>query len=236
MFIISCKYNKTSNYVINLCQQIRNFHSNELIMVVDSDSDDKSYFDELKKYNVIIDDAKNKNWMIGAYWRGYKKFPNEHYYFCFHDSMKVKANLDYLKEKPLNLIATFDRIPDSAFVAWNYRIEHDTTYDYSMVKKTKGRGCYGPIFMCNNDIMTSMFNHGVHKILPNNKSETGCLEGLYGLIFELEGFDLDDCSMYGDILELESPNGKSGGRPHNTTWQFPIEKFYASLIDNMRRN
>ena len=47
MCIIPCRYDGASNYIINLVTQIRSFHPTELIMVVDSDSPDKSYFSKL---------------------------------------------------------------------------------------------------------------------------------------------------------------------------------------------
>ena len=55
MFVIPCKFNPNYPFIINLVEDIRNYHPSEKIVVVDSDSEDKSYFDELIKYDVIID-------------------------------------------------------------------------------------------------------------------------------------------------------------------------------------
>lgn len=233
MFIIPCKYNSESNYIVNLIKQIRDFHPNEKIMVVDSGSDDKSYFSLLSEYNVLIEDVNNKNWMIGAYWHGYEKYPNEEFYFFMHDSMYVKANLDYLKENDLTLIATFNRLASASFNAWNERIKNETKINSEYIKN-EGIGCYGPIFFCKNKVITKLFELNAHILLPNNKSETGFMEGAIGLFLESLGYDLTKCSLFGDILQLESPGGKSGEYPHNTSWQFPVEKFYASHKDNTR--
>ena len=234
MFVIPCKYNATSNYIIDLVTQIREYHSDEKIMVVDSDSSDKSYFSQLESLNVIVEDVANTNWMIGAYWHGYKKFPDEDFYFFFHDSMKVKANLDYLKEKNLFLLADFNREAARSFNAWNDKILQETKIDKRFIK-SNGRGCYGPIFGCKNWVMKSLLEKGVDKLLPSNKRETGFCEGAYGLFFESLGFNLSDCVLYGDILKLESPGGKSGPYPHDTSWEYPIEKFYASHQDQRRK-
>ena len=109
MFVIPCKYNNNYPFIIGLVKDIRFYHPKDKIVIVDSDSNDKSYFDEVKKYDVIIEDSQNINWMIGAYWYVYKKYPNEEFYFFMHDSMKVKDNLDYLKEKDLTTIMYFNR-------------------------------------------------------------------------------------------------------------------------------
>ena len=45
MFVIPCKYNKEFPFVIDLVKNIREFHTTEKIVVVDSNSSDKSYFD-----------------------------------------------------------------------------------------------------------------------------------------------------------------------------------------------
>lgn len=234
MFIIPCKFSKKSNSIISLVSQIRHFHPSELIMVVDSDSEDKEYFIDLEPFNIVIEDVANKNWMVGAYWHGYQTYPNEDFYFCFHDSMNVKANLNYLKERDLFTLATFNRSVGGSFNAWNDRIRNETTIDPKFIHHN-GKGCYGPIFGCKNKVMKSLYEKNAHKLLPSNKTETGYMEGAFGLFFESLGYDLTQCALYGDILELESEGGKSGPPPHNTSWQFPIEKFYLSHIDEGRK-
>jgi len=231
MFIISCKYTKTSNHIINLVSDIRKYHDDEKILVVDSDSSDKTYFNALEKYNAEILDVANQNWMVGAYWKGFFKYPNENFYYCFHDSMRVKDNLDYLKQKELTMLATFNRTGHISFNAWNKRINTETKYKVT----NTGYGCYGPIFMISNRLFTNLYNNNAHVLLPANKAETGFMEGAFGALFECEGFNLMECSLYGDILEQESPGGKSYPQPFYTGWQYPIEKFYASHIDNTRK-
>jgi len=227
MFVIPCKYNPKFPFVIQLVDDIRKYHKNEKIVVVDSDSDDKSYLDILKNdFNVIIEDVANRNWMVGAYWYVFKKYPNEDFYYFMHDSMRVKDNLDYIKEKDLTIIMDFPR-NIAYFNSWGDRITNESKYEY----KLDGRGCYGPIFFCKNKVMKKMQDMGADKFLPINKQETGYCEGCYGFFLEDQGYDLSECSLYGDVLEQEKPTGMSGYYPHKTDWQYPIEKFYASQID-----
>lgn len=229
MFVISCKYNPNFPFIIQLVKDIRTYHPTEKIVVVDSDSNDKSYFEILKEYDVIIEDVNNNNWMVGAYWHAYNKYPNEEFYFFLHDSMRVKANLDYLKERDLVTLMNFDRVLGN-FNTWGERITLESEYNYL----NEGSGCYGPIFFCKNKVMKRMLEMGANKFLPNNKAETGYCEGCYGFFFEEQGYDLTQCSLFGDVLFNESPSGKSGLPPHKTDWQFPVEKFYASHVDKNR--
>jgi glycosyltransferase involved in cell wall biosynthesis len=54
MFVIACKYNPKFPFIIHLVESIRKFHPTEKIVVVDSDSDDKSYFSQIEKSLELI--------------------------------------------------------------------------------------------------------------------------------------------------------------------------------------
>ncbi len=224
MFVIPCKFSKVHNYVIQLVKDIRQHHPSERIVVVDSDSEDRSYFPEITPYGVIIEDIHNRMYGIGAFWHCYRKFSEEQYYYVLHDTMRVKANLDSFKGKDLTIIATFNRMVSTSFNKFSDKINADTQYKY----KHEGKGVMGPIFMLKRTLADKLAAKGFDKIVPTNKAECGCMEGAMGFVFEAEGYDVEKCSLYGDILALESPGGRSGPYPHNTSWQHPIEKFYAS--------
>jgi hypothetical protein len=229
MFVIPCKYNPKFPFIINLVDGIRRYHPTEKIVVVDSNSEDKSYFNELSKYDVTIENVSNLNWMIGAYWHAFKKYPNEEFYFFLHDSMIVKENMDYLKERDLTTLMYFDRTVGN-FNTWGDLITQNSAYEYI----PQGYGCYGPLFFCKNKVMKRMLEMGADKFLPSSKAETGYCEGCYGFFLEEQGYNMKECSLYGDVLEIHSPSGKSGLPPHTTDWQYPIEKFYASYLDPKR--
>ncbi len=231
MFVIPCKYSSKCNSILTLVQDIRKYHKTEKIVVVDSASDDKSYFLELEKYNVDIQDVSNRNWAIGAYWHVYFKYPNEDFYFMIHDTMRVKANLDYLKEKDLTTIATFNRSINPSFNMWNDKINTETKYKVSQ----HGNGVYGPMFLCKNKVMKRLYDCNVNVLLPTCKAEMGYMEGGFGAIFEADGYNMTHCSLFGDIIQHESPGGKSYPYPFNTNWQYPIEKFYGHIIDENRK-
>ena len=73
MFVIPCKYTSKSP-IIECVKSIRRHYPNDLIVVVDSDSDDKSYFEEVGKYDAIVEDVSNKNFVNGALWHCFKKY------------------------------------------------------------------------------------------------------------------------------------------------------------------
>jgi hypothetical protein len=230
MFVIPCKFNPRFPHVVRLVQSIRDFHPNSKILVVDSDSTDKSYVEQLKVFGVTVADICNRNWMVGAYWYGYNTYPNEEFYYFLHDSMVLKGNIDYLREADLTTLMYFDRTIGN-FNSWGNLITAHSKYFYV----NSGLGCYGPIFFCKNIVMYRMRQMRADIFLPRTKAETGYCEGAYGFFFESQGYDLSSTSLYGDVLANERVGGKSGPFPHFTKWQYPIEKFYASPEDPDRR-
>ena len=227
MFVIPCKYSPVHNYIVPLVQQIRKWHPTEPIVVVDSDSDDKSYMAALAEYDVRIEDVANHYWMVGAYWHAFKKWPDEPFYYFLHDSMIVKGNMDYLKDNELTVFACFERNVLQEFGCMSKPIEEHTCFRWTK----NGYGCAGPIFFCQNQVMRFLREHGCDRVLPTNKLETGGCEAAFGLFFEGLGYKIgpdDGHNLHGNILFEESPKGRSGPPPHDTSWQYPIEKFYAS--------
>ena len=48
---------------------------------------------------------------------------------------------------------------------------------------------FGPIFMCKKTVMKKLYKKRFHKILPTNKLEQMCMERLFGIAFQQEGYD-----------------------------------------------
>lgn len=229
MFVIPCKYIKTYPAIQILIDDIRKFHPTEKICVVDSNSSDKSYFDDIKKYdNVIIEDVGNIYYQIGANWHAYKTYPDEDFYYFLHDSMRIKANLDYLKKEDLTVFMYFHRF--GGFEAFSTKIDNETKFKY----KFGGNGVQGPIYFCKNKVMKTLLEMGADKILPTTKQETGACEGCYGFFFEDIGYDLIKCSMYGDVFDnlknsyADGPNYSNSARA--SARFFPIEKYILSRL------
>ena len=107
LFVISCYYDGTNNAIFNCTNSIIEHYNEPNIVVVDSDSPDKSYFSKLRQKSINVLDAKNRNYDTGAYWIAFKKFNNyEHYYFL-QDSIKIKENLINYEAKDLTTFRYF---------------------------------------------------------------------------------------------------------------------------------
>jgi hypothetical protein len=234
MFIITCKYSSQHNYIFQLIQDIQKFHTNARICVVDSDSEDKTYLQTLKEMGVLAEDAKNQHYHVGGYWYGFKKYPDEDFYYFLHDAMRIKDNLDYLKEHDFKCIGHFQYGPGQNMAA--NQLAQYTKYDII----NTGYGIGGPIFFCKNWLIKKLYNNGVDKLLPThnfytthlpNGQKISWLDGIsapamercYGCIITQEGFNIPSHSLLGDICFA----GQAWFSDGNTSWQYPLEKFTA---------
>ena len=87
---------KEGGYIKECVQKIIAHYPEDDILVVDSDSKDKSYMDGLRKYkNVVIADYKNQNYEYGAIRYGFLNNKNKYDVFFFiQDSMKIEGEID----------------------------------------------------------------------------------------------------------------------------------------------
>ena len=93
LFVISCYFDGSNDAIFNCTDSILNNYNKPKIIVVDSDSPDKSYFDKLKSKSIEVLDAKNRNYDTGAYWIAFNKFNDYDHYYFLQDSIKIKENL-----------------------------------------------------------------------------------------------------------------------------------------------
>tara|TARA_Y100000593_G_scaffold74585_1_gene137360 strand:- start:434 stop:1216 length:783 start_codon:yes stop_codon:yes gene_type:complete len=198
VFVIPCKYSDTRPFIYNCIQSIRKYHD-DTIIVVDSDSDDKSYFDVLKNgfEDVIIEDIANKNYMTGAVWYAYEKYKAKNYYFL-HDSTELLGNISEYDEydvTPVIISNSVDRwkwpkIDKSGTEVRNpdwskSKVEEHTNLKF---KLSDFRVIVGPMFLCKVDVLKKLKEIGFDKILPENKSGMEHMERLFGLVFEHFGY------------------------------------------------
>lgn len=107
VFIIPCFYDGTNQSIFRCVNSILKFYKNPKIVVIDSDSPDKSYFKKLLEKKVTILDVKNKNFDTGAYWIGYKNFPGYKFYYFIHDSIILKKNISFYEKYNLTTLRFF---------------------------------------------------------------------------------------------------------------------------------
>lgn len=216
MFIVPCKYVEGC-LIEQSIKAIRELHPLETILVVDSDSSDKSYFELLKPYNVIIADIANKHYESGAFWYAVQNY-KEHWYVVIQDSVILKQHLHkYLHD--------FEQF--YCFINFNENtLTHhmsDQTGSYGFVSRINEMiggfdkishhdnlnftGVFGPSFIIKRTMVNLMLKNKLNEtLLPENKFDHQITERIYGLVAKQCGVDLNKNTILGNLHQLKSTN------------------------------
>lgn len=107
MFVIACYYDGINNSIFDCIDSIKKYYHKPNIVVIDSDSPDKTYFKILKKNKITVIDAKNRNYDTGAYWYAFKKYKRIKFFYFLQDSVIFKKNLSKYENKDLTTFRYF---------------------------------------------------------------------------------------------------------------------------------
>jgi len=110
LFVISCYFDGSNNSILRCTNSIIQNYNEPNIVVVDSNSPDKSYFEKLDKKYIQIMDIGNKNYDTGAYWAAFKNYKNYDNYYFLQDSIKIKKNLSSFENNNITSFRYFKSI------------------------------------------------------------------------------------------------------------------------------
>ena len=212
MFVIPCKYTPKSP-VVDCVKSIRKYYKDERIVVVDSDSDDKSYFDKIIKYDAEVYDVGNKNYVNGALWHCYRKYKDEKFFYVIQDSMKIKMNFDYVEDRDFTCIASFPN------TCWAENFEGGSEEHKRLAKELISKTNYKylesnidwhPVFgnsvFISRKLLDSLERNGYDKCLGENKQGEEATERIWGMVLYQEGIDVKSaCIMDTTIHTRPNP-------------------------------
>lgn len=106
-FVIPCYFDPSRPVIYDCIASIRLYHPDSEIIVIDSGSKDKSYFQEITKLNVVVKDVNNRFFDTGAYWYAYENFPEYDFFFFLHDSIVLNKSILHLIDYPVTSVGYF---------------------------------------------------------------------------------------------------------------------------------
>jgi hypothetical protein len=203
MFCFSCKYIPQSP-VKECVNSISKFHPEEKIVIADSQSEDKSYYDFFcNNKNIDILDNVNFNRVPGALLETYKKYPNEPYYIFLQDSVILKKSLDHYLNSEDQFIS-FMYFPENAgYEGYDIIVDKISKTRYKVPEYNQQIfGVFGPLFIIKNEMMEKFKTSGLFDILTSStKSECKAFERIFGICAEQEGFSPEKYNIEGNYME-----------------------------------
>ena len=217
MFILPCKFDKTRPIIFSCVEAIRKYH-NDPIVIVDSDSDETQYGEQLQHNykDVFFEKSKNKNYELGALNVAVEKY-DFNYYYLMHDSMLLKSNIDHIKEH--NLVSTryfysWNGVRGSVFGnlntgvrAYHYGFDSESSRQTAISWNKNNlninfppifNGVFGSSFYADKNTLNTLIENGIFKSLPNDKLESQTMERYLGILFNHLGFDHSKYSLLGE--------------------------------------
>ena len=202
MFCFSCK--NTNNSLLDRCiDSILEYHPNDKILIIDSDSEDKSYYEQyIGCENIIILDNLNKNRQVGSFQIIYDHFPNESYYVMIHDPLFFKKSIQKFLDSSEEFISFMYFTETFHEELRNFCVDvfDNTPYQVPNVG-TQINATFGPLFIIKNSLIKKIKdNNLLIKLKSNSKLEDQHFERIIGIWAEQEGYSPEKNNMEGECL------------------------------------
>lgn len=204
-FIVPVKYSVEKDYIHQCVAAIKYCHPGEKIVIVDSASEDKSYFNTHR--DTIVLDVENKNFGTNAFKVAHDLFPDEDYYYCIYDSLILQSNLQTLVSEGVTAFRYF-RSPPTGW-GWDDKgVELSVWAQEQMFTHTgysipdEFRGMMGPMFIASNDAMSKIDESGLFNIYPEDKYQLCAMERIYGIVLQFLGYDFWTNAPQGEMTDF----------------------------------
>jgi glycosyltransferase involved in cell wall biosynthesis len=208
-FIVPCHNIWPDGYIVPCIKSIRETNPKANIVVVDSDSPDKSYMD---KVDCEVLDAGNKHYDFGAYWIGFRHTDSK-YYMMVHDSCKffrpIKKSDFFLRSfTPFYWFPNNNNNWDTLCWARGLAKEH-CGYEPKDEDSNNEVCIYAGIFSATSEYLEELEKDNFPLCLPSNKIEMVYVsEYLWALAAHNKGINVVESSYYGRFPGNPNTPGK----------------------------
>lgn len=188
MFVVACRNEAEQPIVYECITAIQTHHPDAKILIVDSDSPDKSYFDWATERGCNVADIKNHGYAHGAFRFGIRAYPNEPFYNLIFDSVIVTTNLDYLQDRPFTAIRHWSQ--NDHDWGWDSHGEHLSVWGNRQLRRmgieypSAYHGILGPCMFVSAHVVDELENIGYWDTIIADAYEHCGLERVAGIVLD----------------------------------------------------
>lgn len=185
MFGLVCRYDPERPVVLAAVESLRRHHPDAEIVVVDSDSPDKSYFGAVEALGATVLDVGNRHYEAGALWHLHRTFEREHYFFL-HDTMIASGNLDHLRRHDVSGFMYWDgwKGCDPCHLDAGRSLLARCEYPYL---EDGFHMVFGGMLFVKRRVLDRLAERGFDRVLPSDKVGSCAMERLWGIALQHEG-------------------------------------------------
>jgi hypothetical protein len=188
LWVVPCNHDPARPVVVECVRRIRQHHPDDKILVIDSASDDKSYFDELLDL-CWIDDIDNRHYTLGAYRHAYEHYRAD-FYYLIHDSLWLNAPIP----RRWGTVRWFSDPPHP----WGWDADGQTLQTWGSQQLTAMgletpktyRGIMGPMWFSPRQTLHELADLGFWAIDVTDKYQLCAMERVAGIVFDHLGYDV----------------------------------------------
>lgn len=197
-FVVCCKESK---YIYDCVESINALYQDIAdIIIVDSCSDDKKYFELSQKFsNVSIEDICNKNYEYGAILHGFKKYNQYEKYVFIQDALKIHSKIVEIDVVNDNEVYLFGK-PGPANSGWALD-PSAKLYFYERnpkIPKIDGKFliCQWNCFLINKNTFNKIINSDIFCAAEpaHNKLSSRAWERVWSIVFKENGLNIKHIS------------------------------------------
>ena len=188
--VISTK-NPKKDILIETIKNLKIFYDEFDIVIIDSDSDDKTVFD-LVPDDCIIEYCKNKNWELGAWYYAFNKYNYYNVYMFIQDSLIPNSRIPNLDKTSFDNGTIFTcnyvaKIKDGGYFEDLQNVYNNTELDFisKLDPDTPIIGAANSFFLTNNEEVSNILqleNAYIQKNIIKSKIDCWLSERTVGIL------------------------------------------------------
>jgi hypothetical protein len=208
LFVVPCRFDASRPVIYECIDAIQRHHENPRIVVVDSGSSDKSYFDFLIDRGVRIASINNQLYATGAHAWAFVHHPDIEFFYLVFDSLIVTANLDEFQQRPLTIVRHWHSTEHDW--GWDEDGTHLSVWGGEQLARmgvpmpTAYHGIMGPMMFAHRDVLQSLYDLGYWFTQTTSAYKQCATERAAGIVLEHLGFDVTQ-SLQGTHTRHEDP-------------------------------
>lgn len=212
LFVVPCRFDASRPVIYECIDAIQRHHDNPRIVVVDSGSPDKSYFDFLIDRGVRIASINNQLYATGAHAWAFVHHPDIEFFYLVFDSLIVTANLDEFQQRPLTTIRHWHSSEHDW--GWDEDGTHLSVWGGEQLARmgvpmpTAYHGIMGPLMFAHRSVLQSLYDLGYWFTQTTSAYKQCATERVIGICLEHLGHDVTQ-SLQGTHIRHESPYDES---------------------------
>lgn len=196
LWVVPCRFDPERPVVFECVDAILRHHDDPKILVVDSASPDKSYFDGLIDRGVRIASIHNTLYGVGAHAWAYRHHPDVDYFYLLFDSLVVQANLDDLQARPVTAIRHWHSLQHDW--GWDADGTHLSVWGAAQLARMgiempeTYHGIMGPMLFAQRAVLERMDQLGFWFTQTTSAYKQCAMERVAGIVLEHLGYPVTD--------------------------------------------